>query len=198
MRKELVNALADLRILLRHEVGGDFLVDGCPALASVLRTKSSRRGDRDVHRPVDELDRVAAHPAGARLPVLPRRVLEQRAIHLPGRTAIVGTEQDARVAPEPELGILARFDVPRRVQLEPGLLGQPELLGPLPGFAEVVRPVHRCPVEEVVGRRVKRAVARIDDRVVDGPTRKHRPFDTPAFVAVSAAEQEQTFLRPDG
>src|SRR5205823_4361845 len=112
MCKELVDALSDLRILLRHEVGGDFLVDRCPAFSPVLGTEAAGRRDRDVHRRVDELNRVAAHPAGPRLPVLPRRVLEQRAIHFPGGTAIVGTEQDARVAAKPELGVLARLDVP--------------------------------------------------------------------------------------
>src|SRR5207244_5521453 len=113
MRKELVDALSDLRVRLRHEVGSDVLVDGRPALPAVLRTKSAGRGDRDVHRFLDELNRVAAHPAGTGLPALPRRVLEQGAIHLPGGTAIVRPEQDAGVGAEPELGILARFDVPR-------------------------------------------------------------------------------------
>jgi hypothetical protein len=124
-------------------------------------------------------------------------VLEQPGVQLPGAAAVVGAEEDAGVAAEPELGLAARLEMPRGVELELVVLRQPELLGALPALAAVRRAMHGRAVERVVRAGVKRAVTRIDERVVDGPALEQRPLDLPR-LAVVAAEEEQALACSDG
>jgi hypothetical protein len=75
-----------------EEFGHEVLVDRDPSLAAVIRAEDASRshGDIDPARVARvELDRMAAHPAGAGEPAMPRGVLEQSAIHLPGLAAVV-------------------------------------------------------------------------------------------------------------
>src|SRR5207245_2362177 len=146
---------------------------------------------------VHDLDRVAAHATCAWLPLLPRRVFEEATVHFPGDAAVVGPKQHTRVGTEPELRVLARLDVPGRVELEARLLREADLLRALPVPAEIIRAVHRAAVDEAVRRRVQDAVARIDDRVVHRPAREQRALQLPV-LAVVAAEEEHPLPRADG
>ena len=130
-----------VRALLRPPTWGSarnsattFLLTADPALAAVIGAKHAGRGDGDVHAPSVagvELDRMAAHPSGARKPLLARRVLQDAAIDLPGLPTVVRAKQHARVGPQIERPWLlrpARLDVPDGVQRQPRLLGQADLL----------------------------------------------------------------------
>ena len=80
-----------------------------------------------------ELNRVAAHAAGAGLPPLPRVGCSSR----PRFTSHVSPPSSERKStpgspPSQSSEPLARLDVPRGVELEPGLLRQPDLLGARP------------------------------------------------------------------
>src|SRR5438876_10838106 len=140
---------------------------------------------------------MAAHAPRAGLPLLTRRVFEQTLIHGPRHAAVVGPAEDTWIAPEPQFGVLAGLDVPRRVQLELAVLGQSELFGPLPGLPQVVGTMDARAVEEAVGRRVERAVTGIDDGVVHAPAGKQRALDLPACAPITA-EQEEALARADG
>jgi hypothetical protein len=86
--------------------------------------------------------------------------------------------------------------VPRLLELELAVLGQPELLGVLPVLAPVGRPVHVCPVGERVRAGVERSVAWVDDRVEDLPPGEERPLDAPVATAVVALEHEESLPCP--
>src|SRR4051794_3155034 len=122
MQEHLVRALADLRGGIGEEVRHDVGVARDPRLAAVVRAEHAGRGEADVHPPAVarvELDRMAAHPAGAREPAVARRVLEQAAIHLPGLATVVRPEEHAGITPEierPRLLRAAWLDVPGRLQ----------------------------------------------------------------------------------
>jgi hypothetical protein len=118
-------------------------------------------------------------------------MLEERLVQLPAPAAVVGTEQDAWIAAEPELRVAARLDVPRRIELELAVLGQAELLGPLPVFPAVARTVEGRAVERVVGRGVQRAVTRVDNRVICRPALEQRALDLPPDAVVVAPEKEK-------
>src|SRR3954464_11249275 len=137
MHEQLVHALPDLGKRVRHELGRDVLVDRRPARALVFAPERTGGGDADVHRAVRELNRLRAHPAGAGLPPLTCRMLEEGAVQLPRPAAAVGAEEDAAGAPEPQLRARPRLDVPGRVELELTAFGEAELLGALPGGAAV-------------------------------------------------------------
>src|SRR5207244_386122 len=107
--------------------------------AAVLAPERAGRRDGGVQLPVGDLDRVAAHASGARLPALPRRMLDEPRDRLEGRAAVVRPEEHARVAAQPELRAEARLEVPGGVQLQPALLRKAELLGSLPRLAVVAR-----------------------------------------------------------
>src|SRR6266571_8830135 len=140
---------------------------------------------------------MRAHAARSGLPALAGRVLEEPAVQLPGHAAVVRAEEEARVGAEPQLGIAARLEMPRCVQLQAALLRKTELLRPVPGLPTVAGPVCRRAVDRVVRGRMQGAVARVDHRVVDGPARQQRPLDVPALAAV-APDEEEAFAGADG
>ena len=68
-------------------------------------------------------------------------------VHLPARARVVGAEEHARLATEPErprLGRMAGLEMPRRGELEPALLGQAEALRALPRLARGRSSAGRC------------------------------------------------------
>ena len=97
-----MDALAELWIRIRQEVRRRPGVSRRPVLASIVGSEDTCGRDADVEtlrvRRV-ELDRMAAHASGARMPPLPGRVGEQPFDHLPGRPAIVRAEEDAGGSP---------------------------------------------------------------------------------------------------
>src|SRR5919108_572799 len=174
--EQLVDALAHVRErVVREEVRGHALVDRSPALAAVLAPEAARRRDRGVDPVVGELDRVAAHAAGARLPALSGRMLEETPDELEGDAAVVGAEEDAGIAAKPER-VRPRLDVPGRVQLQLAILGQAEGLGTLPRLPAVGGAMDGGAVDEVVRSGVERPVAWVDDGVVDRPAGEERPL----------------------
>ena len=133
-------------------------------------------------------------------PALARRMLEDAAIRLPGVAAVVGTEEHAGIAAETErLRLLRRprLDVPRRLQRQARLLGQADLLRPLPCLATVRRALDGRPVDGVIRRRVQRPVTRVDDRVVHPPATEQRAIGLPAPAIVVASEQEEPLAGAD-
>jgi len=202
--EQLVHALADLRVrVVGHEVGGDVLVLREPRLAAVVRPERTRCRDGD-HDPVGvgriELDRVAAHPAGAGLPALTRRVLEDALDRLEGLARVLRAEEDTRRATEPQLAgaiRMARADVPELLDLEAALLRQADLLGALPGLAAVGRSVQGRAVDHVRRARVERAVPGIGDRVHDLPAGQLRLLHLPLAPRVVAGQGEEPLARAD-
>ena len=147
-----------------------------------------------------ELDRVQRHPACAGDPAVARRVLEEAQVRLPALAAVIRTEEHARIAPEIQrLGLLrpARLDVPRGIQQEPRLLRQADLRRPPPGSTPVGRALNRRAVDDMVRRGEDRAVAHIDDRVIDPPALEQRALDLPAEAMVIATKQEQPLAGAD-
>ena len=196
MEEQLVHALADLWVRVRHELCGDVLVDRRPRLAAVVAAEPARGRDPDVDlvRLVRvELDRVGAHPARPGHPALAGRVPEDSAHRLP-RAAVAGAEEDSRRAAEPDLAVAPRLDVPGLLEGEAAVLGQSELLGPLPRLPQVARAVHRRAVDEAVRAGVARPVAGVERRVEDLPAGKERLSELPG-AAVFAPQQEQTLVR---
>ena len=195
--EQLVHALTELREGLREEVGRRALIRGRERLAAVLAPEDTRRGDADVHprRLVRvERDRVAAHPAGTGVPTLAGLVADDAVHRLPGGAAVVGAEENTGCGTEPEPAILPRaprLDVPGLLQLEPGVLEEPQLLRARPALAPVRRAVDRGAVDLVVRRRVDRAVPRVDDGVEDRPAREERADELPVAPAVVALEDEE-------
>ena len=112
MEQQLVDALADLRErVVGHEVRCRPLVRRRPGPAAVLAAEDARGRDADVHRlrivRVD-LDRVRAHPAGAGIPALASRMLDQAQHGIPALAAVVRAEEDAGRAAEPQRPVGAR------------------------------------------------------------------------------------------
>src|SRR5918999_3137348 len=105
MQEQLVDALADLREGVRHEVRGDILVRRRPGLAAVIRPEGAGRRDRRIHalRVVGvDLDGVAAHSACTRLPLLARLVLHEPHYGLPRLALVDGAEESPGCRAEPE------------------------------------------------------------------------------------------------
>ena len=102
----------------REEVDRDVLVLGCPRLAAVIGAEGAPR--RDTRRTCAgrrcgsswiEWQRKTAPGRG---PAVPRRVLENPAIRLPGLAAVVGAGQEGRVAPEIQASQAPRASLARR------------------------------------------------------------------------------------
>src|SRR4051794_34662167 len=184
MHQQLVHALPDVGIWVRHELRRDVLVDRGPGVTAVLAPEGAGSRDGDVHGTVDELNRVSAHAPSGRLPAVARRMLEQPLVQLPRPAAVAGAEQDAGVAAEPQLRVAAGLDVPRRVELELAVLGEAQLVGALPALAAVGRTMRARAVERVVRGGMERAVTRVDDRVVDRPALQQRALDLPLRAVV--------------
>src|SRR5262245_17457560 len=165
MDEQLVHALPDLgEWVVREEVGCDARVRRLPRLAAVLGAECAGRRDGDVH-PVRvlriELDGVAAHPAGAGVPLVAGLVPDEALNRLPGLAGVVAPEEDAGRPAEPKASVLAlasRPDVPRLLEREPRVFRKPQLLGPRPGLAAILGTVHCGAVDEAVRRCVHRAV----------------------------------------
>jgi hypothetical protein len=136
MQQQLVRALPDVRVGVGKLFRLDVLVFRRPRRPAVVGAKCPGCRDGDVHATGVawvELDRVAAHPAGAGQPAVTRRVLENAAVWLPCLAAVVGPKQHAGVRSEvkrPGLVWPARLDVPRRVTIREYLIngiGEPAL-----------------------------------------------------------------------
>src|SRR2546427_3873922 len=145
MYEHLVHALADLgELVVLHEVCCRALVRGRPALTAVVAAEDAGGRDTDVDAlgvGRIKLDRMQTRTAKAGLPAVPRRVLEQSAIHFPRSAAVVGEEEDVWIAAGPErlrLRPMPGLDVPHPLQ-RILVLRHGELLGALPRAAEVVR-----------------------------------------------------------
>src|SRR5712691_12563318 len=204
MHEHLVHALADLReLVVLHEVCGRSLVRGRPTLAAVVTPEDARGGDSNVEAPSVggiELDRVQAGAAEAWLPAVARRMLEQGAVRLPRRAAVVGAEEHVRIAARPERGRLRRMpglDVPHALQRLLSI-GHRQLLGALPRLAEVVRALNCRAVDEVVRRDVEGAVPRIHRRVEDLPALQQRPLDFPLAAGLSPRSTKSPLRVPMG
>src|SRR5204863_7609362 len=117
-----------------------------------------------------------------------------------GRPAVAAAEERGRRAAEPErlrLVRVARLDVPGLLPGQAALLGQPDLLGALPGLAEVARAVRRRAVDRVVRRRMQRPRARVAHRVEDLPAGEMRALDRPIAAGFVAGQDEQALLGTD-
>jgi hypothetical protein len=195
--EELVHALADFgERIVGHEVGGRALVHGRPGLAVVLGTECARGRDPGVDRTVRrDLDRVAAHPAAARLPAVACGMVEETRDELPLDAAVARAKERARCSAQPQVGIAARLYVPCLLELELAILGQAELLGVLPGLPAVARSMHVRAVREGVGAGVEDVVAWVEDRVVDLPAGDQRAFDLPVAATLVARQQEEPLAR---
>ena len=112
---EAVNALPELGIFIRQEVGARVLVGEHPALAAVVAAHAAHRGDADPHPvPVGGIghNRMQAQPAGPRIPLAARGVIRQAGIDAPVLAAVGADPQAGRV----------NTSVDR-----PGLIGTPRL-----------------------------------------------------------------------
>src|SRR5436190_15357434 len=96
---DLVHALAELGIFVRHKIRADTFISYAPILAAITRliNAAGRDGDLYVFRVlVVRNDSVQAQAAKARLPLLAVRVRPQAFVQLPSRTLIVRLEQGGR------------------------------------------------------------------------------------------------------
>src|SRR5262245_18364830 len=95
MEKQLVHALPDVWVRVGEEVGRDAFVSRRPCGPAVIRPERTPAGQVDVH-PLRvtrvELDRVRSEAAGAREPLVARRVLEKPLVRLPVLAPIVRAE----------------------------------------------------------------------------------------------------------
>src|SRR5205814_9851718 len=91
--RDLVHALAELGIGIRHEAGADALVGGREGLAAILAQVMAARRDAEVHTMVIAQDRMHAKTAIARLPLGRVLMVADARAHLPGIAAVAAFEQ---------------------------------------------------------------------------------------------------------
>ena len=139
MRKQLVDALADLRVLLRMEVCCDVLVDRRPALAPVVDC-----GTRRPRRSRCTSSRSRAESSGSTCPPAPgcqrSRVGCSRRPRFTSHVSPPSSERKSTPGSPPSQSSepLPGSRCQRGVELQPGVLRQPDLLGALPGLPESV------------------------------------------------------------
>src|SRR6516164_8350385 len=141
---------------------------------------------------------MTTQPAGAGNPAITCGVLQNATIWLPGFAGIVRAEEKPRIRSEVQRpGLLgkARLDVPGRVHRQPRPPGQADLLRARPRLATVGRPLDRRTIDDMVRRRVERAVARIDRRVVHAPAVEQWAPHLPLTAIIIGFENEEPLAR---
>jgi len=125
MKKQLVHALSDLDFRAGKVIRRKAAVARDPRLTAIVGPESPCRCDGDVHAVGlgwVELNRVAADPGGTGIPSLAGAVFEQCAVRLPRLAAVIGAQQDPRIASHVEgLGLASSswLDVPCGVHRHP-------------------------------------------------------------------------------
>ena len=205
--RHLVDALAELRMLVWEEVGADALVRRPPAFARVFRHVHA--GGRDRHTNARrvariEQDRVQAQPAAARLPLRPLRMIPEPFDEVPRIARIGRLEQRRRLdaaVDRVRFRIASGDDLPDILQRCFRAFGKAYVrhfrIGPV--LAEIVaRPQQRSPMH--AGRSGPDAVASeaaVVSHAVDRAAGEVRPADLPLFARLAGAEDERAFHRPD-
>jgi hypothetical protein len=143
---------------------------------------------------------MATQTTGAREPLVARRMLENAAVRLPALTAVIGPEEDSGIPAEIQrLRLFGSpgLDVPRRVDDQLRIGGQPEPARALPRLAVVRGELDSGAVRVVVRSGVDDSATRIDRRVVDAPGVEQRPLDPPPPAVVVPLEAEEPFACAD-
>ncbi|MEU9206479.1 PilZ domain-containing protein [Streptomyces sp. NPDC048415] len=170
--RDLVHALAELRVRVRQEHRGDTGVGRCPARPAVAGAEHAGGGDRDrdgLGVAVVGEDGVQPFPAAARHPLRARRVLPQRTDDVEGLAPVLRAVQRGRLRArvhDVRLGG-CRVQLPHPLQRGPRVLGEldgrPARFGPCP--AQVVGVEDgRPPVRAVPSGQQPRALAPGVDR----------------------------------
>ncbi len=205
--RHLVDALAELRVLLLEEVRLDPAVARLPRLSAVVRPvdAAGRGRDPEAVAPLRvRQDGVEAETAAARHPAGAVRVIPQPLVQGPGLAAVPGLEQRGRLdaAEEPvRLVFQARLDLPDVLQRHSGRLGErdPRRLRPAPLPAEVVGRAELGAEVHARGRRpdpVPPAPPVVTHRV-DGPAREVRTGRFPAPAGAVRPQEERALHRAD-
>ena len=203
--EQLVDALADLRErVVREEVGRHAGVGRLPRLAAVLGAEGPRRRRSRRTSAVRvvrvELDGVAAHPARARVPLLPGLVPDE-ALHGLPRAPESSLRKRTPGAPPSQRRPFSPSRPGRTCQVfssvRPALLGEAELLGARPRLAAIGRAVDGRAVDEAVRGGVDRAVTRVGNGVEDLPARQQRVGDLPVAAVLVGGEDEEALPRAD-
>ena len=194
---QLVDALAGLRVWIRHEVGPDAVVARLPGRPAVARLERADRRDRHPHpvrvgRVGD--DRVEDEPAGARLPRRAGGVVREALDVGPRPSAVVAPEQpgwaDARVD-----GAVGRGHVPDRADLRAVVAVRQPVARLGPRRAEVVTPEDRRPVPRRAPAGIERARRRVAADVLNGIALARRTADLPRPSRGIRFEDERALFR---
>src|SRR5579864_2167806 len=202
MCEQFMNALSDLGIFVRPEIGPHVAVEWRPRFQSIERAKSPGRRDRNHHSSLAQtLNGVQAHASRARCPLFPRGVIVERQHFFPGLAPVPAAEQGTWIRP----GIYharfiggARLNVPDPLH---GFVGNrfqlQAFIGQLPAPATISAGVNvRSEPGAVDGRVHSFGLARILRNVVHFPAAEVRAVDAPGF-AVSRGKSECTLAGTD-
>ena len=164
VREQLVDALADLRVLLGHEVGSDVLVDRRPGLARRRPSGTSPR--RRWRRTSGSGSSASSWIEWQHMPPAPgsQRSRVSCWVRLATDANVLPPSVERSSAPGAAPSQSSPGSRPGRTchvfsSLSPDSSGKPDLLGALPGLAHVGRALDRPAVGVRVRRRVERAVA---------------------------------------
>src|SRR6266852_1272698 len=189
MLDQAMNALSELRILDRGEIGAGIFVGKDPASSRIVRTHAADGRDADPHsgsvRRVGD-DGMQAQSTCPRLPAFAGRVVSQPGIEIPGHATISADPQAGWInACIDRSGFTGspRFDHPDVVEFQPAAFRKLYALFRLmPALTKVVAITQEHAEEiTIIGSKQAAAIALIEGGIVDTVTRKPGGLDIPCL-----------------